>query len=128
MSHGNITHTIVNILDQCDLTTISIGHAEGHFISTKQVAVLRECAASLESADDVTVDTPATTQVSASTSLEDQVKGRLLEVTTLIKRRQLELANAQSVEKPSINLELGKLWSERAKLDKLSKQFDALTL
>jgi len=126
MSQDSIAHTILNILEQCNSTTISIGQAEGHFISSKQLVVLRECAESLETFDTCSIDTPTSTIATASTPLEVQVKGRFQEVTSAIKRRQLEIANAKPADKSAINIELNKLWSERAKLDKLIKQFEAL--
>jgi hypothetical protein len=128
-TESSIANTIRNIIQQFNSTTITIGHYEGHFISTAQAAVLESCADSLEHLESVAgIDTPTTSQITAASNEEDGVRARRLEVAREIKKKQITLTKAISSQRPTINLEIGKLLSERAKLDKLIAQFDASTI
>lgn len=129
MSDESIAHTIRNILKQCNSTTIAIGHTEGHFLSSKQFAVLEECADSLENFESVAgIDTPTTSAITQASSEEDGFRARRLELARELKQKQVRLTAAAPGDRSQINLEIGKLLSERAKLDKLIKQFDAATI
>jgi len=129
MSDNSIAHTIRNILAQCNSTTISIGHTEGHFLSSKQFAVLEECADTLESLESVAgVDTPSSSAITQASTEEDGVRSRRLQLAREIKQKQIQLTAASPGNRSQINLDIGKLLSERAKLDKLIKQFDAATI
>jgi len=77
MSDESIAHTIRDILKQCNSTVISIGHTEGHFLSSKQFAVLEECADTLENLESVAgVDTPTTSAITQASSEEDGFRAR----------------------------------------------------
>lgn len=129
MSSESIAHTIRNILEQCNATTISIGHTEGHFLSSKQFAVLEECADTLESLESVAgIDTPSSSAITQASTEEDGVRSRRLQLAREIKQKQIQLTAASSGNRSAINQDIGKLLSERAKLDKLIKQFDTATL
>lgn len=129
MSNESIAHTIRNILEQCNSTTISIGHTEGHFLSSRQFAVLDECADTLESLESVAgVDTPSTSSITQASTEEDGVRSRRLQLAREIKQKQIQLTAASPGNRSQINLDIGKLLSERAKLDKLIKQFDTPTV
>lgn len=129
MSDNSIAHTIRNILTQCNSTTVNIGHLEGHFISSKQIAVLEECADTLESLEvDRDINTPSTSEVTAASTEEDGVRARRLQVAREIKQKQIQLVAALPGNRSVINNEIGKLLSERARLDKLIKQFDTATI
>lgn len=129
MSDESVAHIIRNILKQCDSTTISIGHTEGHFLSSRQFALLHKCADALEDLESVAgVNTPTTSIITQAPSEEDGVRARRLELVRELKQKQITLIAAPSGDRSQINLEIGKLLSERAKLDKLIKQFDATTI
>lgn len=129
MSQESIAHTIRNILAQCNNTSISIGHTEGHYISTRQVAVLEECADLLEELKSVAgIDTPATSVVTEHQSEESSFRARRLELAEELKKKQIALVVATPVRRPQINQEIGQLLSERAKLDKLIRQVESLNL
>jgi len=129
MSSESIAHTIRNILEQCNSTTISIGHTEGHFLSSKQFAVLEECADTLESLESVAgIDTPSSSAITQASTEEDGVRSRRLQLAREIKQKQIQLIAASPSNRSQINLDIGKLLSERAKLDKLIKQFDTATI
>jgi hypothetical protein len=128
MSDESIAHTIRNILAQCNSTVITIGQVEGHYLSSRQFAVLEECADTLENLETIAgIDTPTSSQITAASSEEDGIRARRLEVSRLVKRKQIELTAAKPTKREAINLEVGKLLSERAKLDRLIKQFDTAT-
>jgi len=129
MSDESIAHTIRNILTQCNSTVISIGHTEGHFLSSKQFAVLEECADTLESLESVAgVHTPTSSAITQASSEEDGFRARRLELARELKQKQIRLTAAPPGDRSQINLEIGKLLSERARLDKLIKQFDVTTI
>lgn len=129
MSNESIAHTIRNILEQCNSTTISIGHTEGHFLSSKQFAVLEECADTLESLESVAgIDTPSSSAITQATTEEDGIRARRLQLAREIKQKQIQLTAATPGDRSQINLEIGKLLSERSKLDKLIKQLDSATI
>lgn len=129
MSDESIAHTIRNILRQCNSTTISIGHTEGHFLSSKQFAVLEECADTLESLESVAgIDTPTSSAITQASTEEDGVRARRLQLAREIKQKQIKLTAAAPGDRSAINQDIGKLLSERAKLDKLIKQFDTATI
>jgi len=125
-AEGNISNKIRSILHQVNSTVISIGNHDGHFISTAQLAVLEECADDLDKFEStVGVNTPTTSEAAQDCTEEGAVRVRRAEVAREIKRKELLLATSGKSAKPTINLELGKLYSERAKLDRLIKVFDA---
>jgi len=125
MSDG-IAHIIQNILKQCSTTTISIGHTEGHFLSAKQLTILAECADSLEALESaIGINTPTSSAQGQNPTEEHVIRARRSQVAQEIKQKQIQLSTAAIAEKPQLNLDLGKLLSERAKLDKLIKQFEA---
>lgn len=125
-SQANI---IRNILQQVNGTIINIGHIEGHYISIAQVAVLEEVADHLEQLEEVSaIDTPSSSQVTEAATEEDGVRVKRLQLAREIKQKQIQLAAAPKGQKPVINQDLGKLLSERARLDKLIKQFETATL
>jgi hypothetical protein len=124
---GSISNQIRNILAQVNNTTVSIGRQEGHYISSAQVAVLSACADKLESLETLPViDTPSSSIVVPASSEEDVIRAQRAELARIIKRKTIELSSADKSHKPSLNLELGKLYSERARLDKLIKDIDSL--
>jgi hypothetical protein len=127
MSETSIAHVIQNILEQCDRTVISIGPVEGHFLSTKQFAVLEECVDDLLKLGQE-LDTPSSSAVTQPSSEEGAVRARRLQLTHEVKRKQLALVSLPAEAKTGVNDEIGKLLSERAKLDKLIKKFDAVSL
>lgn len=125
----SVAHTIRNILQQVNSTTISIGHSEGHFISTRQVAVLEDCADSLEHLESVAgIDTPTTSQITQATTEEDGVRARQLQLAREIKAKRIRLTASIPANRSSINTEINQLLSEQAKLAKLIKQFETATL
>lgn len=129
MSDESIAHTIRNILSQCNSTTISIGHTEGHFLSSKQFAVLEECADTLENLESVAgIDTPVSSAITQASTEEDGIRARRLEIARELKQKRIRLAFSAPGDRPQINLELGKLLSERAKLDKIIRQLDSATI
>lgn len=95
MSDESIAHTIRNILKQCNSTVISIGHTEGHFLSSKQFAVLEECADTLENLESVAgVDTPTTSAITQASSEENGFRARRLELARELKQKQIRLTAA----------------------------------
>lgn len=128
-TESRIANTIRNILKQVNSTTISAGKLEGHFVSTAQVAVLEECADTLENLESVAgVNTPTSSQVTRAASEEDAIRTRRLQVAHELKQKQVQLALATASDRTAVNNELGKLLSERARLDKLIKRLDAVNL
>lgn len=125
-SEANI---IRNILQQVNGTIVSIGHFEGHAISSAQVAVLEGVADRLEQLEEIAaVDTPSSSQITQATTEEDGTRAARLQIAREIKRKQIELAAAPKANRPVINQDIGKLLSERARLDRLIKQFETATL
>jgi len=126
MSNSGNINTILAILKQCADTTILIGKTEGHFLSDKQLSTLNRCVATLEIENRFETDTPEDTEVLELSSEEDITRNRRLEVSKQLKTTLLLLTHATPEQKVELNLVQGKLLSERAKLDKLIKQFDSL--
>lgn len=124
---GSISNQIRNILFQVNSTTVSIGRHEGHYISAAQVSVLSDCADKLHKIELFSVvDTPSSSVVFPASSEEDAIRAQRAELARTIKRKTIELSSADKSHKPHLNIELGQLYSERARLDKLIKDIDLL--
>jgi len=129
MTENSTINIIKNILAQCNSTVISIGHTEGHFLSSKQLVVLKECVDDLTDLESVAdIDTPSSSQITEASTEEDAVRARRLQLAREIRNKQLQLASTSAANRSEINLDIGKLLSERARLDKLIKQFDTIAI
>jgi len=124
MASESIANKISNILTQCDSTTISIGHTEGHFLSSKQLSVLQGCVESLRELDLAkAVSAPTFVIDDPSAAAESEIRARRLQVSGELKYTQALQALAAPEDRSKLNLDIGRLLSERAKLDKLIAQF-----
>lgn len=129
MSDEGLAHTIRNILEQCNSTTIKIGNTEGHFISQKQLAVLEECADSLEGGVTISgLDTPESSVSIPQPTGGDTLQTKLSQLALEIQNLRLRAASAEATERVEINLALGQLLSKKAKLDKLVRQLHEVRL
>lgn len=128
-----IAHQLLNVIKQVRTTKIEIGHTEGHFVSEKQLAVIENCAESLDADCSSTLDTPFSSEYAESfieeeidtpVKLESSTRARRLEVSAQIKKKRKELALTPPSRKGLINSDIGQLLSERARLDKAIKDFE----
>jgi len=117
MSSSNTTNnTILNILTQVRSTTIDIGAVQGHYISTAQLnAILTELGHSQGSQlsappSYATFDTDSSDSDGASLAL------RKSSLERRIRRKIAKLNTANSVARVQLNLELGQLRSELARI------------
>lgn len=102
-THKEIQKIIAAIQD----THINIGETVGHFITSDQIqGLLEQFFASQIEVEDT----------------EDTVRARRHEVVREIKALTIKQAKAPATERSSINLQIGALLSERAKIDKLLAQ------
>jgi len=122
MSNHNIANTIDNILNQSEKTSISIGKVIGHYLSQGQLIALRECVEHLRVLESAAALTTSTAVVSDHEE-EYLVHAQRATVAKAIRAKQAAVTSASGADRPTLNLELGKLLSERAKLDKLIKKF-----
>lgn len=125
-SANSISNIIRNIVAQVQDTTIIIGKIEGSFVSERQIAVLLDCAERLEIFDLETLDTPTDSVIAEEVNVEAETRARRKLVADQIKSITAQISAADPTKRIHLNLDLGKLLSERAKLDKLIKQFDKL--
>lgn len=125
MSNESISHVILNILEQVQTTTISIGSTEGHFLSQKQFSVLQDCAQKLAgSALPARTSTPDSGSSSASDDTERTIQTQELAISRALSIKQLQLSTASPEDKPALNLEISELLTRRAELDRLVKQLN----
>lgn len=125
MSTAGIANKIQNVLTQCDTTVINIGQIDGHFLSSKQFAVLEECVRELSVIKSQTASASSSTSAATLPNDEFAIRGRRAQLKKLINQKHIDIAAASTSDRSDLNLDLGRLLSERAKLDKLIKQLDS---
>lgn len=119
-SQGNKTHTILNILAQVKETRLSVGTFDGYAISKRQVVAIEEALEEL-----ISVNTPEASEAGGE---EDSLRVRRVQVASEIRHKNIQIAAASPEERSALNLQLGKLLSERARIDKLLTRLDSLSL
>lgn len=118
MSSGNF-QSITAVLNSVQQTTITIGQVHGHFISDTQVATLREVLdnISLEQIGGISLQ-------EESSDTEATLRQERAKLAKEIKTIDLRLKQSSSGKAVDLNLQLGKLLSKRAKIDRALKEYE----
>jgi len=118
-------NAIISVLNQLEQTTVKIADHKGHFISEKQVQVLRKLAEEILATEINQIISDDHVQLhSVQANEENLVRAQRDHIARSIVQLRTQMQFAESSKRSELNLDLGQLLSERAALDKVIKSFD----
>jgi hypothetical protein len=119
---------ILNILSQIETTSIHLGHYSGHGITSSQLLRLKQLTSQLEVSEaqgGPSKSAPLGGVLAASDRVDEHIlRAERQAISRDIKTQERVSLLASKPEREKINLELGKLLSRRAEIDRRLRAYE----